>query len=157
MSDFITDDGWVVWLAIALLLVIVELVSLDLVLLMFGLGALAAAVATAANIPFLVAAIVFAVVSVALLFVLRPPLVAKLHAGPTLTTGHGNLVGATGVVVEPVDWQGGRIQLRGELWSARTGPETVLDPGAEVLVTQIDGATAVVTGSTSTPSSTKES
>lgn len=157
MNDFINDYGWVVWLAIALLLVIVELVSLDLVLLMFGLGALAAAAATAAGIPFLVAAIVFAVVSVALLFVLRPPLVARLHDGPTLTTGHGNLVGTTAVVVEPVDWQGGRVQLRGELWSARTTDGGAFDTGTEVLVTQIDGATAVVAGTTSTSPSIKES
>lgn len=157
MNDFITDYGWVVWLAIALLLVIVELVSLDLVLLMFGLGALAAAAATAAGVPFVVAAIFFAVVSVALLFVLRPPLVAKLHDGPTLTTGHGNLVGSTAVVVEPVDQRGGRVQLRGELWSARSLGDSTFDTGAEVLVTQIDGATAVVATSSSTSTSTKES
>ncbi len=157
MNDFINDYGWVVWLAIALLLVIVELVSLDLVLLMFGLGALAAAAATAAGIPFIVAAIVFAVVSVALLFLLRPPLVAKLHSGPTLTTGHGNLVGTTAVVVEPVDRQGGRVQLSGELWSARTTGDNAFDTGTEVLVTQIDGATAVVAGTTSTSPSIKES
>ena len=153
MNDFITDYGWVVWLAIALLLVIVELISLDLVLLMFGLGALAAAAATALGVPFLLAAIVFAAVSVALLFVLRPPLVAKLHDGPTLTTGHGNLVGSTGVVVEPVDSRGGRIQLAGELWSARAADGTTHDTGTEVLVTTIDGATAVVATATSTKES----
>jgi membrane protein implicated in regulation of membrane protease activity len=71
--------------------------------------------------------------------------VAKLHGGPTLTTGHATLVGRDGVVVEPVDRRGGRIQLAGELWSARAADDTMYDTGAEVLVTRIDGATAVVT------------
>jgi membrane protein implicated in regulation of membrane protease activity len=144
--DWINDNGWAVWLAIALALVIVELVSLDLVLLMFGLGALAAAIGTALGIPVVLAIVVFAVASVALLFIVRPPLVERLHAGPTLTSGHDALVGRSAVVLEPVDQRQGRIQLGGELWSARseTGTDPI-DTGTEVLVTRIDGATAVVT------------
>jgi len=144
--DWINDNGWAVWLAIALALVIIELVSLDLVLLMFGLGALAAAVATALGVPVVLAVVVFAVVAVALLFLVRPPLVERLHAGPTLTTGHDALVGRSAVVLEPVDGRNGRVQLAGEVWSARAADEQqIFDTGSEVLVTRIDGATAVVT------------
>jgi membrane protein implicated in regulation of membrane protease activity len=144
--DWINDNGWAVWLAIALALVIVELVSLDLVLLMFGLGALAAAIATALGVNVILAVVVFAVVAVALLFIVRPPLVERLHAGPTLTTGHAALVGRSAVVLEPVDKMNGRIQLAGEVWSARTADDhQAFESGTEVLVTRIDGATAVVT------------
>ena len=70
----------------------------------------------------------------------------RLHAGPTLTTGHEALVGRSGVVLEPVDKRNGRIQLAGEVWSARTAEEhQSFDSGTEVIVTRIDGATAVVT------------
>ncbi len=118
--DWINDNGWAVWLAIALALVIIELVSLDLVLLMFGLGALAAARRRRRwASPVVLAVVVFAVVSVALLFLVRPPLVERLHAGPTLTTGHDALVGRSAVVLEPVDGRNGRVQLAGEVWSAR--------------------------------------
>jgi membrane protein implicated in regulation of membrane protease activity len=48
------------------------------------------------------------------------------------------------------------VQLAGELWSARALTDTAFDTGTEVLVTQIDGATAVVTSS-GTPSVFKES
>jgi membrane protein implicated in regulation of membrane protease activity len=90
--------------------------------------------------------VVFSIVSVVLLFVVRPSIVERLHAGPTLMTGHDVLIGHSAVVVEPVDARNGRIQLAGELWSARSltdGP--LYDTGAEVIVTRIDGATAVVT------------
>ncbi|KQV76465.1 hypothetical protein ASC61_16455 [Aeromicrobium sp. Root344] len=146
MNDWLIDNGWAVWLAIALLLVIVELLSLDLVLLMFGVGALVAALATALGVNVYLAIVVFALVAVAMLFLVRPPLVERLHAGPTLTTGHDALVGRSAVVLEPVGGTHGRIQLAGEVWSARAAEDRqTYETGTEVLVTRIDGATAVVT------------
>lgn len=156
MTDWIRDHAWATWLGVAVVLAVVEMLSLDLVLLMFAIGALAAAAAAGLGAPIWVTLPVFAVVSLLLLFLVRPSVVAKLHAGPTLQTGHVNLVGATAVVVEPVDERNGRIQLRGELWSARSAQALAFDTGAEVVVTRIDGATAVVTSSTAAPPLSKE-
>jgi membrane protein implicated in regulation of membrane protease activity len=151
MIDWIRDHAWASWLGLAVVLAVVEMLSLDLVLLMFAVGALAAAAAAGLGAPIWLTLPIFAIVSVALLALVRPSVVAKLHDGPTLQTGHDNLVGVIAVVVEPVDWRGGRVQLRGELWSARTtGGDLAIDTGTEVLVTQIDGATAVVAPSTPT-------
>jgi len=146
MTDWMSDHAWETWIGLAVILALVELLSLDLVLLMFALGALAAAAAAALGAPVWVAVLVFAGVSLALLFFVRPSVVARLHAGPTLTSGHDALVGRSGVVDEPVDAHGGRIKLNGEIWSARAATDAaVFDIGTEVLVTKIDGATAVVT------------
>ena len=50
-------------------------------------------------------------------------------------------------MLEPVDDNGGRIKIRGEVWSARTYVDhEVLGPGTPVRVLTIDGATAVVHG-----------
>ncbi|MCD9197886.1 NfeD family protein [Aeromicrobium wangtongii] len=147
MTDWIRDNAWASWLAVAVVLAVIEMMSLDLVLLMFAVGALAAAVAAGLGAPVWITLPLFALVSLALLFFVRPPFVAKLHDGPTLQTGHANLIGSSALVVEPVDQRGGRIRLAGELWSARTLDPVLLDTGAEVLVTRIDGATAVVTSS----------
>ncbi|AWB92231.1 NfeD family protein [Aeromicrobium chenweiae] len=145
MIDWIQEHAWASWLGLAVVLALIELASLDLVLLMFAMGALAAAITAGLGGPAWLAIVLFAVVSVLLLFVVRPPVVERLHAGPTLRTGHEALVGASGIVVEPVTRLDGRIQVRGELWSARAVDDVVYDTGREVLVTQIDGATAVVT------------
>jgi membrane protein implicated in regulation of membrane protease activity len=146
MIDWIRDHAAATWIGIAVVLAIVEMMSLDLVLLMFALGALAAAVAAGLGAPVWVAVLTFALVALGLLFFVRPPMVARLHAGPTLTTGHESLVGKTAVVAEPVDQHGGRVKLSGEIWSARAESEgDSFETGTEVLVTRIDGATAVVT------------
>ena len=145
MIEWMTENAWVTWVGAAVLLAVAELLSLDLVLLMFALGALAAAVVAAIGAPFWVALLVFGIVAVALLYLARPPIVARLHAGPTLVTGAHALVGRDAVVLEPVTRFVGRVTLAGEVWSARTEDDTELAQGTEVVVTRIDGATAVIT------------
>ncbi|MEO6606277.1 MAG: NfeD family protein [Aeromicrobium sp.] len=146
MIDWIRDHAAATWIGVAVVLALVEMMSLDLVLLMFAIGALAAAATAGLGAPVWAAILVFALVSLAGLFLVRPPVVARLHAGPTLTSGHDALVGKTAVVAEPVDKHGGRVKLSGEVWSARAASETeAFETGTEVLVTRIDGATAVVT------------
>ena len=62
-----------------------------------------------------------------------------------MRTGTAALVGASAVVVERVDAHGGRVKIGGEIWSARTlDGEQVLEPGTNVQVAEIQGATALV-------------
>lgn len=145
MIDWINDNPWVIWVGIAVVLAVAELLSLELVLLMFGIAALAAA-AVSLVAPAWVAIVVFGLVSVLLLGVIRPRFVRRLHDGPTLTVGHHNLVGRTAIVDEPVSSFAGRILIQGDLWTARTTNDEHHDVGAEVVVVAIEGATAMVTG-----------
>ncbi|WP_066932653.1 NfeD family protein [Streptomyces sp. NBRC 110611] len=113
---------------------------------MFAVGAVAGAVTAALGGGTVLQILVFAVVSVALIAVVRP--VANRHRSqsPRLASGIDALKGRTATVVERIDGgAGGRIKLAGEIWSARaleTG--RVYEPGQEVDVVEIDGATAVV-------------
>ncbi|MGJ9412430.1 NfeD family protein [Aeromicrobium sp. CF4.19] len=145
MIEWLSENVWVVWIGLAVVLAVAEMMSMDLVLLMFALAALAAAVVSGFGGPLWLALLVFGAVAVGLLYFARPPMVARLHQGPTLTTGHHALVGRTALVAEPVGVHGGRVELAGEIWSARTEASTELPVGSEVVVTRIDGATAVVT------------
>lgn len=146
LGSWISDHAWAAWIGAAVILSIVELLSLDLVLLMFAIAALLAAVVSALGVPVWIAVPVFALASIGLLGFARPSIVARLHDGPTLRSGHQALIGRTAVVVEPVTWQGGRVELASEIWSARTPSQDIsFEAGTDVLVAQIDGATAIVT------------
>lgn len=145
MIDWIAEHAALTWLAVAVLLAVVELMSMDFVLLMFALGALAAAGATVLSAPLWLAVAVFAAVSVALLFLLRPALLQRLHSGPTLATGFSNLVGKSALVLRPVDGRDGRVRIGSDEWSARTNGGETIDVGIEARVVSIEGATAVVT------------
>jgi membrane protein implicated in regulation of membrane protease activity len=135
-----------IWLIVGVLLVLAELLSGEFVLLMLGGGALAAAgVSLFVGGP-VVGGVVFAVVSVLLLFAVRPALRRRLDRGIDRTVMHHQaLLGSTAVVVARVDEHGGRVKIGGDLWSARASDgHQAIEPGARVTVVSISGATATV-------------
>lgn len=143
---------WLWWVGGALLLGILEMVSLDLVLIMFAGGALAGGAAAALGAPLVVQLVVAAVTAVVLLLLLRPWLLRHLRSRVDLPeTNAAALVGRPAVVVADVDGITGRVKLAGEVWSARTADGGVLPAGAPVLVVRIDGATAVVAATAPAP------
>jgi membrane protein implicated in regulation of membrane protease activity len=136
----------VIWLIAGVVLVVAEVLSGEFVLLMLGGGALAAGgVSLFVGGP-VVGGVVFAVVSVLLLFAVRPALRRRLSRGvDPAVMHHQALLGATAVVVSRVDGHDGRVKIGGDVWSARTSHEhEVIEPGARVTVVSISGATAVV-------------
>lgn len=134
------------WLAAAIVLVGAEMFIGDLVLLMLGGGALAAAGVDAIfDPPIWVDGVVFAVVSVLLLATVRPVAKRHMNSRPPLLTNTEALEGRHALVTERVDARDGRVKIGGDIWSARAmTPGEVIEPGTEVTVVQIDGATAVV-------------
>jgi membrane protein implicated in regulation of membrane protease activity len=143
--DWLRNHDVATWMALAVLLAVGEVLSLDLVLLMLAVGAAGGAAAAAIGAPGVAQILVALGVSLGMLAVVRPSVARRLHSGPELTTGHAALVGRRGVVVDPVDGTGGRIRLAGELWTARAYDDTAtIQPGATVDVFEIDGATAIV-------------
>lgn len=139
-------DAWVWWLIAAVGLGIPLVITAMPELGMFAVGAVAGAVVAGLGMGVVAQVVVFAVVSVALIAVVRPIAYRHQNQRPELRSGVDALKGRQAVVLERVDGgEGGRIKLGGEVWSARpleTGQ--VFDPGQQVDVVEIDGATAVV-------------
>jgi membrane protein implicated in regulation of membrane protease activity len=137
---------WVLWLIAAGMFAAGEVVSVDLVLLMFAGGALGGAGTALLGGPVVLQLVAFVAVSLALLGVVRP--VAKRHliaSTPQTAIGVAAVVGLTAKVTRPVDRHSGRIRLGADEWSARTqhGGET-FEVGETVRILQVEGATAVV-------------
>ena len=138
--------AWLLWLIAAGLFGVGEMVSLDLVLLMFAGGALGGMTVALLGgaVPFQL--IAFIAVAGVLLGVVRP--VAKRHLTdrtPLQLDGVDTLIGRTAVVTRAVDSGGGRIRLGADEWSARSQHGGEAFPiGHRVRIMQVDGATAVV-------------
>jgi membrane protein implicated in regulation of membrane protease activity len=136
----------VAWLVAGFALIVAEVLSGGFVLIMLGVGALVAAGIAALGGSIWLEVGVFAGTSVALTTLARPVLMRQLHSAH-VPTNVDALLGDKAIVVSTVDAHGGKIKLRGELWSARAYDETeVLEPGQRVTVMTISGATAVVVG-----------
>lgn len=141
--DALLDRSWLLWVAAALVLGILEITAIDLVFAMLAGGAVAGAIADAVGLSFVPQVLIAAVVAGLLLATIRPVLLRRLRMPPTGTTGSAALVGRSAIVLEPVTLRGGLVKLVGETWSARSAGPTFA-AGDDVVVTAIDGATAVV-------------
>lgn len=138
----------VLWLVLAVALAIGEAFTVTFFILMFSVGALAAAGVAALGGTFPLQVVAFAVVSALSVGALRPIIVR--HARSALETGDTPfgieaMAGTHGTVLEEVDGEHGMIKLGGEHWQARSfdGHEKYL-PGERVRVVKVDGATAIV-------------
>ncbi len=144
--DWIRDNLWAAWLAGAVVLGAVELASLDLVLGMLAVGAVVGMGLDLAGAALLVQVIGAIVAAVAMLVLVRPSVVKRLHSGPDLQHGFSALVGREGFATAEVSVHSGQIKLAGEIWTARPYDEDdVIAEGSKVQVLQIKGATAYVT------------
>ena len=138
--------GWLWWVGGALLLGVVEMLTVDLIFLMFAGGALAGGGVALLGGPVWAQVLAFAVISTVLLLAVRPWGLNYLkRSTPETRTNVAAHVGRTAEVLMDVTERAGRVKLFGEVWTARADePGTVLPTGTTVQVVRIDGATAVV-------------
>lgn len=135
-----------IWLVVALGLAGAEALTGDMSLLMLSGGALVAAgSAWLFDLPLWADGAVFLVVSVLLLVLVRPVVRRRLAAGRESPEPIRALEGKHALVLDRINRHQGQVKLDGEAWTARPlNEDDVYEPGEQVTVMSIDGATAVV-------------
>ena len=148
--DWFADNPWLAWLGLALILAAIEAATVDFVFLMLAGGAAAGAAASAVGLPFPAQVVVAVVVAGLLLLLVRPVITRKfMVAEASHGIGAHGLVGRSGRVLQAVTATDGRVKVGGETWSARTPQgDATCQPGQEVRVVSIEGATVIVTSVT---------
>ena len=147
--DAVTQYAWILWIALILIFVIVEMITLEFTFLMLAVGSVAGLLSSFTPLNFWVQVVITAIVSIALIFAVRPPLIRRLRRGedPALSNVD-RLLGQPGTVVTDFSGGTGYVKLsNGETWTSRlsgVASDNRLDVGDRVVVVSIDGATAVV-------------
>ncbi len=135
----------IVWLGAAVVLGIVEGLTVALVSVWMAAGAVCAAVVAALGGSILLQILVFLVVS-ALLLVVTIPLTKKFRQHKSVSTNADRLIGAEGVVIRKLDpiENKGQIKALGQIWSASTVDHSEIEIGEKVVVQAIEGVHAIV-------------
>nr|WP_314315920.1 NfeD family protein [Kocuria rhizophila] len=145
MWDALVNNPWIFWLIIMLALAAIEMLTLDFLFLMMSLAALVTAGVSLVLDSFTVQVVLFAVVSVLLIFLIRPLALRRLNRStPNTRSNTERLIGLPCTVLEPVSQRSGLVRLEGDVWTARCAAGAELSEGADAWVHRIDGATAVV-------------
>ncbi|MGV8968896.1 MAG: NfeD family protein [Microbacteriaceae bacterium] len=145
----LTNYLWIAWLVFILIFVIIELITLEFTFLMIAAGSLGGLGANLLGWPWWVQLLVAALLSVALLFTIRPLLLTKLTKGADLRpTNVAALLELTGTLITELGDAGGQVKLsNGETWTAKLDEKVsnlILPANTKITVTAIEGSTAVV-------------
>ena len=130
----------VIWLGLVVLFLVIEAVTVSLVSVWFGLGALAATLVSLAVDNVWVQIGVFLAVSAAAMAGLRP-LSRRWLTGRKQPTNADRVIGATGLVQEAIDNLAGTgaVQVFGQVWTARSADGTDIPVGTQVTILRIEG------------------
>lgn len=134
-----------VWLAVAVIMGIVEGATFNLVSVWFAGGAVAAFFAALFGGSFLLQLALFIIVSALLLACLRP-LARRRAAVKPDPTNADLIIGMVGIVTEPIDniRATGAIRINGVEWTARSEQDTVIEAGTQVRILRISGVKVFV-------------
>ena len=136
----------ILWLALLIVFILVEANTVSVVSLWFAGGALVALVAAMFGAQLWLQALLFALVSAALLLALRP--VVKKHFTPKLTpTNVDAVIGKEGFVTVAVsnDHGVGQVKIGGVEWSARSTGGQPSGQDTRVRVDKVEGVKVFVT------------
>ena len=134
----------VIWLALAVIFLIIEAITVGLATIWFAAGAFAAFVLSLLNVPVLAQVVIFLAVSCCLLVFTRKIFVEKLRTGSE-STNVDALIGETGIVTEEIrPLTVGQVKINGQVWSALGKDDETIEKDRLVKVIAIVGVKLIV-------------
>lgn len=122
-----------VWLIFFIILVIIELITVNLVTIWFALGALITSLVSLYNTDTVILLAFFVVTSL-LLLILTKPVVKKLKVKKVVATNLDQVIGKTGIVSVPIEKDKiGEVKVLGKTWSAYSDKEISKDKKVKIL------------------------
>lgn len=135
---------WKIWLILAGIFLIIEIISVGFLVFWFSIGALIAMVASFFIPNAIVQTAIFVISSTVLLFATKP-LVKKILPRDVKTNSF-SIIGKIAKVtidIEPIEGKG-QIKIGTEAWSAKSVDDTFIAKDTEVEIVEIDGVKAIV-------------
>lgn len=138
---------WHIWLIIAGVCFIIEMMTVGFLVFWFGIGALLTMIISLIFPDNLILQATIFVISSTLLIFLTKPLVKKLSkSDKKVATNAYSIIGKKGIVTQDINptFGIGQIKVAGEVWSAKTSDGSTIEKGTQVEITKIDGVKAIV-------------
>ena len=133
---------WLYWLVIAIVLIVIEAMTINIVSIWFVISSLIAMIVSLFTDNLVIQIGVFVIVGVILLF-LTKPIIDKYLKQKNIKTNLDRVIGMTGIVTEEIKKNSiGEIKVDGKRWSAISNMKILV--GENVKVLKIDGVKLIV-------------
>ena len=130
------------WFIAFIVLLFIELISVNVVTIWFAIGAVAALITTIFTDSVLIQSIVFIVVSAVALVIMKP-IMKKFKVFNITPTNSDRVIGKVGEVTKKIDTnEYGEVKIFGNTWTATS--DEVIDVGERVKVQSIEGVKLIV-------------
>ncbi len=136
---------WQIWLLIAGVCLIVEIMTVGFLIFWLSIGALLAMIVSFFTNNLIIQMAVFVISSTILIFATKPFVKKFAHNNNAKTNVYSN-IGKVGVVTQDIDsiQAIGQIKVDGEVWSAVGVNDIQIPKGTEVEIIEIKGVKAIV-------------
>lgn len=133
-----------IWTLVLVISVIVEAITIDLVSIWFGIGAIVALIGEFFGLSPFIQMVLFTIVSIICIIVSRP-LAKKYLRGNTVKTNLDRVIGKHCLVTETITADNkGEVKVMGTLWSATSLDNEFIKAGEYAEVISIEGAHLIV-------------
>ena len=136
---------WQVWLIIAGLFFVGEIATVGFLIFWFGIGALIAMIVSFFTSNIIIQTTIFVISSTILIFATKP-FVKKFADVKKTNTNVYSIIGKKALVIKTIDpiHSVGQIKINGEVWTAESEDNQVIEEGLEVEIIEIKGVKAIV-------------
>ena len=142
------DFGYIhprwIWVILVIIFSVIEGLTLGLTTIWFALSALIMVFLSFLPIPIVYQILIFLALSAVFLFFTRPIAVKKFKTGK-VKTKVDSLAGLHALVTKKItEFDRGEVKLNGQIWSAKSEDNSVLEEGTRCEVVRIEGVQAIV-------------
>ena len=145
ITPLLMENMAYVWMALAVLFVVVEMSSVQLVSIWLALGAVVSIIPALLHLDLGIQFTVFIVVSALSIYFTRP-FVKKVLTVKKESTNADRVIGECGIVIEEIDniKQTGRVHVMGLDWTARSYSSEIIAKDSTVTIRSIEGVKVIV-------------
>ena len=133
-----------VWVAVTIICVVIESLTLALTTIWFGISAFVMVFLAFTPLPFPAQLFIFVVVALVLLIFTRPVVKKKLNQRQ-IATNYERIIGQIAVVTKKITaLDKGAVKINGMEWTAAVKEDITLEEGSKCIIDEIAGVTAYV-------------
>ena len=133
-----------VWVAVTIICVVIESLTLALTTIWFGISAFVMVFLAFTPMPFVAQLFIFVAIAMVLLIFTRP-IVKKKLSQKQIATNYERVIGQIAVVTKKLTaLEKGSVKINGMEWTAAVKEDIVLEKGSKCIIEEIAGVTAYV-------------
>ena len=131
---------WAIWLILCGIFLLIEIFTVSFLMFWPGIGAFFAFIVNILGFSFPVQLGVFAI-STALMIIFMKPLVKKIFRTKDVPMNNNAMIGKQAIVIKQIDNLNskGQVKVNGELWSALSVDDSIIEENSNVEIVGIDG------------------